>query len=256
MKNDTNKLINKINKNSNKIKKFKNDTVFYQPNSNINSYKRIKKFIEDEKYNPRYHESLREYDRNYKIEKINKDLSDIISKKSDTIELAQKGTLKNIKSYNANHYIRVKQPHEINGNKLINDNKINNINNPFTVFVNKGCLSFNNEDNSFKVSDMCNLTDSKQQFKLNKINETNKYNKIVEDSGNKFLYSLPKDNNNIKLDQPFYVIHPIDNSGDNSGENLNKNQTKCLTQLGEHLSVEPCNLHTNQRWLFDFKDRQ
>tara|TARA_B100000902_G_C27318953_1_gene923081 strand:+ start:472 stop:1467 length:996 start_codon:yes stop_codon:yes gene_type:complete len=256
MTKDTKKLLKELNKQSEKTIKFKDKNNFYVDSANINSYKRLKKFIEDEKYNPRYHESLREYDRNYKIDQLEKDYLDILSKKNESILAAQKGKMRNIKSYNANHYIRVAQPRKLNNVELKNTNKLDNLNNPFTIFVNKGCLSFNNENDSFKVSNMCNLTDRKQQFKLNNITKKEQYNKIVEDSGNEFLYSLPTHDENINLDQPFYVIHPIDNSEDNSGENLNKNKTKCLTQLGEHLSVEPCNLHTNQRWLVDFKDRQ
>ena len=333
---DKTKQINDFKENDNK--------KFYRANSNLDSYKKVKKFIEDEKYNARYHESLREYDRDVKIDTLNTEFNKLSSQIPDFLD--EPGKIKNIKNQNANHYIKVSQKSEF-------DDKSKNINrnNPLTVFVNNGCLSFNNEDNSFKVSDMCNLTDGKQQFKFNKIDNKNTYNKIVKDSGNEFLYSIPniknyklvieasgntfkwnnngsgiypntgvsitgnaqslegnvsvnfastsghskddyftftvqnnviskqssniidgtmtptisdimtpttsnesaisdneRDNGKINdLDQPFYIINPVENIEDNK---------KCLTQLGEHLSVEPCNLHTNQRWIPDFQDRK
>ena len=242
------------------INDLKEKNEFYRANYNLDSYKKLKKFMEDEKHNSRYHESLREYDRDYNIDKINKDYCTILSRTDNIIKSAKKGALKNIKSQNANHYIRVSQPYKVNNNDSKNTSKIDNINNPFTVFVNNGCLSFNNEDNSFKVSNMCNLTDSKQQFKFNKIDNKNRYNEIVKQSGTSFLYSIPVDKKGInnsetknnsealnKLDQPFYIINPLENENES---------TKCLTQLGEYLSVQPCNLHTNQRWIPDFQDRK
>ena len=237
--NDKTKHINDFKENINK--------KFYRANYNLDSYKKVKKFIEDEKYNARYHDSLREYDRNVKIDTLNAEFDKLSSQIPDFLD--EPGKIKNIKNQNANHYIKVSQKSEF-------DDKSKNINrnNPFTVFINKGCLSFNNGDNNFKVSDMCNLTDNKQQFKFNKIDNKNTYNKIVKDSGNEFLYSIPEDkkgiNNSVTindLDQPFYIINPVENIEDNK---------KCLTQLGEHLSVEPCNLHTNQRWIPDFQDRK
>ena len=78
MTKDTKKLLEELNNQSEKTIKFKDNNEFYVDSANINSYKRLKKFIEDEKYNPRYHESLREYDRNYKIDQLEKDYLDIL----------------------------------------------------------------------------------------------------------------------------------------------------------------------------------
>ena len=249
LKTKTDGQINEINEKADKINDFKEKNKFYLANFNLNSYKKLKKFMEDEKYNARYHESLREFDRDSNIENINKDYNNILSKKDNIIQAAKKGKLKNIKSHNANHYIRVTQPNQVNDNNTKNISKLDNINNPFTVFVNKGCLSFNNQDNSFKVSNMCNLSDSKQQFKFNKIDNKNTYNDVVTKSGTNFLYTIPVDKNETqnKLDQPFYIINPLEND---------EERTHCLTQLGAHLSVQPCNLHTNQRWIPDFQDRK
>jgi hypothetical protein len=240
----TYKQISQIDEQTEQINRFKeNDTKqFYVANSNLDSYKKVKKFIEDEKYNARYHESLREYDRGVKIDNLNTEFDNLRVQTPNFLK--EPGRIKNIKNHNADHHIRVTQT-----KNLENVNKVNNLNNPFTVFVNKGCISFDkDENNNFKVSNMCDLTDSKQQFKFNKIETKDTYNKIVKDSGNEFLYSIPNDNEKInELDQPFYVINPV--------ENIEENKN-CLTQLGEYLSVEPCNLHTNQRWIPDFQDKK
>lgn len=238
----TNEQILQLDERKNKINDFKDNDkkTFYRANSNIDSYKKVKKFIEDEKYNSRYHESLREYDRNTKINNLNKEFNEL--KKNIPNVSEQEGRIKNIKNPNANHYINVAQE-----NKFNNINKKDNLNNPFTIFANQGCLNYNNDKNNFKVSDMCDLSNKKQQFKLNLIGTKDKYNKIVKDSGNEFLYSiLNNDKSRNELDNPFYIINPIENIEDSK---------KCLTQLGEHLYVKPCNLHTNQRWIPDFQNR-
>lgn len=226
-----------IQKEANDIAKFKEDNKFYVSTANVNSYKNIKTFIEDEKLNPRYHEDLREFNRNEEIKKMITDIGEL--KKIKIPDKNTIGKIKNIKNYNADHYIRVTQSAEHN-DKSRNENKVN----PFTLFINKGCASYDKESNNFKVSEMCNLSDKKQQFKLKEITDKNYNNEI--DNKNDFLYSLPE---NSTLDQPFYIINPIEIETDPNNKN-------CLTQLGKHLSVEPCNLHTNQRWVHDFKNKK
>lgn len=237
---EMNKHAKDIQKEASDIAKFKKDNKFFVSTANVNSYKNIKTFIEDEKLNPRYHEDLRESNRDDKIRKMNKDIADLkIQLEKKKLNKDSSGKIKNIKNYNAEHYIRVTQSAEHN-----EKTKSENRDNPFTLFINKGCASYDKESNNFKVSEMCNLSDKKQQFKLKEITDKN-YNKEI-DKKKEFLYSLPE---NSTLDQPFYIINPveIDTTTDNK---------KCLTQLGKHLSVEPCNLHTNQRWIYDFKNKK
>ena len=73
---EMNKHAKDIQKEASDIAKFKKDNKFFVSTANVNSYKNIKTFIEDEKLNPRYHEDLRESNRDDKIRKMNKDIAD------------------------------------------------------------------------------------------------------------------------------------------------------------------------------------
>jgi hypothetical protein len=98
------------------------------------------------------------------------------------------------------------------------------------IYLNGKCLKYD-ATGKYSLND-CNLNDTAQQFKLNKINTVAAYNSAIDESQSNFRIT----NSQLAQIAGFYAVQPASNN------------KECLTLKSNDITVEPCNMTNLQRW--------
>lgn len=151
--------------------------------------------------------------------------------------------IKGIRSMNNSSIINVQDysrpaPTTAN-NRYINSSNTNPNYPYYLLYGNNGCLQYEPTNKNISASwnfKPCNSNEPKQQFKINKINNIEQYNKPITNSSNKNF----KINSDSTVNYGFYSVNPS-NSFD-----------QCLQLNNDGISVMPCSMNTSQRFTTNY----
>lgn len=133
-----------------------------------------------------------------------------------------------LSTHNYDSSIKNPNPTQLINNDLsrcsINNSKKNN----YLIYGNNGCLSYNPQLTPSYTFIPCNANDTKQQFKINQVNDLCTFNSLTK---NNFSINHP---NSVKLG--FNAVTPLSDS------------TQCLTAYPDSITIQPCTLDNSQKF--------
>jgi len=172
-----------------------------------------------------------------------KELDANINKLKKNIKSKVISPIKGIRSMHNSNILNVQEYSGPAPTTAINSDVVNNSNNAnypyYLLYGNNGCLEYEPSDKNISSSwnfKPCNSNDTKQQFKLNKINNIEQYNKPITNSINK-NYKIKSDST---VNYGFYSVNPS-NSFD-----------QCLQLNNDGISVMPCSMNASQRFTTNY----
>ena len=189
---------------------------------------------------------------NQKIQSLDNDISKLEQQKnqlnSRLINNPKYGIIKSIKNTESSLLLNVDEynpnglsTHNYESSKInpnptqsINNNlsscpTFNNSNkNNYLIYGNNGCLSYNAELTPSYAFIPCNANDTKQQFKINPVNDLCTFNSLTK---NNFSLNNP---NSVKLG--FHAVTPLSDT------------RQCLSAYPDSITIQPCTLDNSQKF--------
>ena len=200
---------------------------------------------------------VKEYTQEEKVNNMNAKINEIKQIKDEIDRKEQKCKLPvNKRPFNYHSIISREDASLLNTYRLKeherdrnNENKLSKELDKNIIFVNGGCLSYDEESGKLK-SEHCMIGEQKQTFNIHRLEDEDDVKRYKLKNPQNEIYKYDRTNNKKILERPFYIISKLnedENSDDETCDGqLDKN--KCLHNENGNLSLRNCENIINQKW--------